>query len=707
MPLDYERKVSLDFERRVLVPRLQYKDRQGQVKETAPFYLLQRNQREELVAKRLCTLRRPSRKLIFQRARAEVASAVEQKVGLFWVDNFNRVHFRARPLLREGHVNGTAVAVLPALRAASAGWTGQPSLAMLVRRVADAAAKLRRLEGDFAYLLNGMPLLQLDRLRVPCDVKRTGVRAMDWWPYDIQALNISTSEGLVSVLAYVKQQSALLKLQLSPVLCDVNIFWRILRLMFSQSYVCLDVHASLRDVPLVFGMWHCYVHCIRRVWAVFRPWWMAVEHTELLGDHPEDAKCYDFPSLITLEHTVLALAYHGPLMKAAIIQSKRDVAALSLDVERKEHRLMLLEMLELFLLEYVPCLFHFGIEVRHCYWLGRGEWTGATVRPLLGKFIIFLSKLCWDTPGAFEYSRAALVAWLAWSPMHEQLPGAAHVEECLEASLSRLAAISQHGLHFDQEQDLAMLYCGTCKASTELKDVTKPGVSRKFVDAVGTTLPKILAACKAGTLPFVPQRSISHRSSGTAWPSSPTAIPLRLTISAGHLDYGALLLRALKLVSSPLTKTSKPEDIAFLLDTQLCSGLPALSIHARQLRNLAIEEVNAKLKALLADAPAPKKKAKPAPPPAPVPATSSAADLAVTPPIQPPVVDAQPLLPPARSPSVASSRGEDEADQDLESIQSEDSRVNSEAAEMDDYIVPYTDIAVGEDGLEVDPYALV
>ena len=82
--------------------RLQYKDVQGAIKESFSTFLLQRDQREKLVAKRLCTLRRPSRKLLLQRAREKLAAAVADKVVLFWVDNFNRVHYRNRPLKREG-----------------------------------------------------------------------------------------------------------------------------------------------------------------------------------------------------------------------------------------------------------------------------------------------------------------------------------------------------------------------------------------------------------------------------------------------------------------------------------------------------------------------------------------------------------------------------------------------------------------------------
>lgn len=637
------------------------------------IFALERSQRELLVAQRICSLRRPSRKLMFARARADIAEALTGKVGLFWVDNYNRVHFRHRPTQREAHVNGTAVAAIAALGAVPVSFEGFPSLPLLVRRVNPAVAELRSLEADFAFhLVNKLTTLDPSIMRVPCDVFRRGVQAADWWPYDVQPLNISTSEGLVDVLVYVKSEADRLGLLMSPILCDVNIFWRIARFLFSASYVHLDLHSALHSCPVVFGIWHCYVHCVKRVWAVFRPWWEAAENPVLLGSSPEDAKCYDFPALISLEHTVLALAVHGPSLKQAITTARHDVA-ISHDIVRKEHILMLLDMLQLFLCEYAPCLFYLGTEVRHCYWLGRDRWTGSTVKPLLGKFVIFLSKLSWDTPSAFEYCRSALLAYVGWTPLHDELPAAYHVEECLEASLSRLAAISRHSQHLEHEADLAMLYCSTCKASRAYKDVVKPGVSQKFVADIGLRLPSLLAACKSGDLPFVPPKTAGHRSCGSRiWPSTPLPLPLRLTVAEGALNYSTLFLRSLSLVTSTLTQASKPMEVGFFLSSKLCLGLQPVGVTQRRLRILAMEELNAKLKLQKAGQAAAKK------PRLDIASSSTA--------VAGPTADE-----PDRDVRVF---GDLPEDVEVESVHSDDSReVMSEVGDLDEYVVTYIDLA--------------
>jgi len=98
-------------------------------------------------------------------------------------------------------------------------------------------------------------------------------------------------------------------------------------MMYSVSYLEADTQFALRQHPLVFGAWHCYVHCVKRVWTVFRPWWSALENPALLGDDPSAVKCYDHPALIQLEHMVVALAIEGPAAGADVLKALKEVKA--------------------------------------------------------------------------------------------------------------------------------------------------------------------------------------------------------------------------------------------------------------------------------------------------------------------------------------------------------------------------------------------
>ena len=91
-----------------------------------------------------------------------------------------------------------------------------------------------------------------------------------------------------------------------PVLSDVSIFYRTLKLMYGTTYLELNIWGGLGQVPLLFGIWHAYAHCVKRVYTVFKSFWACMEYGELLSV-PEHTAVYSVPKLVTLEHTLVAM----------------------------------------------------------------------------------------------------------------------------------------------------------------------------------------------------------------------------------------------------------------------------------------------------------------------------------------------------------------------------------------------------------------
>jgi hypothetical protein len=56
-----------------------------------------------------------------------------------------------------------------------------------------------------------------------------------------------------------------------PLLVDENVHYRLLRLMYAKPYQCYDVQAYMRDMPLLFGIWHAYKHTVTVVYRTFFP----------------------------------------------------------------------------------------------------------------------------------------------------------------------------------------------------------------------------------------------------------------------------------------------------------------------------------------------------------------------------------------------------------------------------------------------------
>ena len=123
-----------------------------------------------------------------------------------WVDNFNVVHSRARqPDSPAGHVNGTAVSLVKALDAAPHGWTCQPRPRQMLQSLQPLARELSHVEKTYADELKAISRQphRFEDVRGPCDRRRRGLVAAPWRPFDITNHNISSTEGLLDVMAYL------------------------------------------------------------------------------------------------------------------------------------------------------------------------------------------------------------------------------------------------------------------------------------------------------------------------------------------------------------------------------------------------------------------------------------------------------------------------------------------------------------------------
>lgn len=236
--------------------------------------------------------------------------------------------------------------------------------------------------------------------------------------------------------------------------------------------------------------------------------------------------------------------------------------------------------------EYAPVLFELGYEVRDCYWEHRQAGTGVHVHELYGRMITLLGCLRQHTT---EYARTLAVAYLAWTPLHSQLPAYCYVEEALEASLSRLAqevSTSHQGLNV---RSLSAMYMAACRPSTEVRDVLKSHVGPTFIADTGNRLVDVLAVCSAGKLVWVaPVLTTSDRASGhrthpsLVWPYLPELPQTLLRPGGVHFEY--ILCAALKQFMRPLTLQSQPDAYQMLVDSKVCDGLKPTSITQRQRR---------------------------------------------------------------------------------------------------------------------------
>ena len=145
-------------------------------------------------------------------------------------------------------------------------------------------------------------------IRVPMDIRRENVTGPPWMTWDIGPENISTTAGILDVLGHAKGigcRSS--RSHPIPLLCDVNIYGRLMKLQYFVSYAAFNCRKLLQPFPLLFGVWHGYKHCIEQTYSRFLPLLAAVEAPNFLTN-PTGTSLLRSPKLAMME-TVLAAIY--------------------------------------------------------------------------------------------------------------------------------------------------------------------------------------------------------------------------------------------------------------------------------------------------------------------------------------------------------------------------------------------------------------
>ena len=252
---------------------------QERTAENAVMTPLTRSQRELAAGTGAVRLRRPRRSVILNRVRPAIHDAVTGRLAVLWADNFVRLKYAKNPVReRTQHGQWTSVAVLPVGDAFAGRWR-LLTLDDMRERVDGVAAELCVVDTEFINEVQQLLLTPkvYGELRVPPDLRRRGVRSAPWCPYDILDANVASTRGLLEVLRWAREFRVARDLAALPLLLDVNIFWRVQKLLYSRGFVTSSVQLAVRDLPLVFGAWHGYVHCVKRTFRTFRSWWACLE----------------------------------------------------------------------------------------------------------------------------------------------------------------------------------------------------------------------------------------------------------------------------------------------------------------------------------------------------------------------------------------------------------------------------------------------
>ena len=197
------------------------------------------------------------------------------------------------------------------MRLSYAGW---PSAEKLTTRVKDVALHMRESVTEFLTDVQdlGLDRLPLGLFRCPLDIRRCNPRTSSWQPYGLWDINVTKTAGLGDVLVRLSQDNPGNRNPVKVLLCDMNIWWRVAKVVYNREHVASPVRGALRDICLVYGIWHGYKACVTALYMAFSPFCIRVENDCFLMD-PTAIRVYQYPALIVVERLILSwyLAYHA------------------------------------------------------------------------------------------------------------------------------------------------------------------------------------------------------------------------------------------------------------------------------------------------------------------------------------------------------------------------------------------------------------
>ena len=212
-----------------------------------------------------------------------------------WVDNFDVCRFKKSPEgSRDVGFHCTAISIVPglSLRIPLQGWPSFKDLARGVNPVIqEYEAGVRKfLQGPADLIYRGGRKLY-EEVRCPLDVRRKNPTHVPWYPKNLINHNVTSNAGLVAVLQHIAEYRRPIGQATLPVLMDINIFWRVMKLTYHRSTPGVALRPALSRICPLFGLWHAYKQCINLTCKKFAPFFVPVEYDTHLSS-PETTRAY-------------------------------------------------------------------------------------------------------------------------------------------------------------------------------------------------------------------------------------------------------------------------------------------------------------------------------------------------------------------------------------------------------------------------------
>ena len=410
-----------------------------------------------------------------QQGRAAVQqtwSSIRNSDSVVWIDNWYVRRYGFRPDGSDLSLNVTAIAVLrltqprATRRTTLAAYPGHMGVAEviqgLIERLDWVGRSMESLADQIDAILAGP--IGYREVRVPLDEARPRVqRDCQWVPLTLSQSRVGDAKELLEVLAGVRelqQRSG----RAMPLLVDEKIHYSIMKMLYAQGWQGWRMGQWLRQVPVLYGVWHPYKQVVNLVYRAFLPILSRLERDQppRAGEQLHCGKKLRY--LETLFGTLLVASWSvrdelesAWQMAAGELQTESSGESVTRNSEYCTDEV--LGGLRALVQVWLPVVFSLGCRVRDCYWLGgpTGSLRGTVAKEVLGQCLAVVASLRQDWEAKEEYTRSLAVALQVWEPWMDRVPAKCFVEEACESLLARAKQSLQQHRHltgFESAVDL-------------------------------------------------------------------------------------------------------------------------------------------------------------------------------------------------------------------------------------------------------------
>ena len=182
----------------------------------------------------------------------------ERRQVVVWLDNWYRKRYGSDPLSNDMSLNLSVMAVLHTTALPTF-----PGHLMLNQLFDGVCGVVQVLLDAFPAIRRGVAVvnekdLQPEWIRVPLDVQRCDMRSLQWLPYALTEQTVSSQRDLLAILADLDGLRVQSRMTL-PLLVDMDIHYRIMKLLYGQTSVGWNYSAHLVQTPVLYGVYR-FIH---------------------------------------------------------------------------------------------------------------------------------------------------------------------------------------------------------------------------------------------------------------------------------------------------------------------------------------------------------------------------------------------------------------------------------------------------------------